>query len=34
LDTLVAQAVDDPCHQTNAVPVTRDDLRALYLEVL
>jgi len=34
LDALVAQAVDDPCHQTNAVPVTREDLRALYLEVL
>jgi len=34
LDALVNQAVDDPCHQTNAVPVTREDLRALYLEVL
>jgi len=34
LDALVAQAADDPCHQTNAVPVTREDLRALYLEVL
>jgi len=34
LDALVAQAFDDPCHQTNAVPVTRDDLRQLYLEVL
>jgi 4-hydroxybutyrate dehydrogenase len=34
LDALVAQAFDDPCHKTNAVPVTRDDLRNLYLEVL
>ena len=34
LDALVAQAVDDPCHRTNAVPVTPEDFRALYLEVL
>ena len=34
LDALVAQAFDDPCHQTNAVPVTADDLRDLYREVL
>jgi len=34
LDALVAQAVDDPCHKTNAVPVTKEDLRSLYLEVL
>jgi 4-hydroxybutyrate dehydrogenase len=34
LDALVAQAFNDPCHKTNAVPVTRDDLRNLYLEVL
>jgi 4-hydroxybutyrate dehydrogenase len=34
LDALVAQAVDDPCHKTNVVPVTADDFRALYLEVL
>jgi alcohol dehydrogenase class IV len=34
LDALVAQAWEDPCHQTNAVPVTIADLRALYLEVL
>jgi alcohol dehydrogenase class IV len=34
LDTLVAQAWDDPCHRTNVVPVTADDLRQLYLEVL
>jgi alcohol dehydrogenase class IV len=30
LEELTAQAFDDPCHQTNAVPVTREDLRALY----
>lgn len=34
LDALVDQAVDDPCHKTNAVPVTREDFRALYTEVL
>lgn len=34
LDALVAQAVEDPCHTTNAVPVSREDLRQLYLEVL
>jgi 4-hydroxybutyrate dehydrogenase len=34
LDALVAQAFDDPCHKTNAVPVRRDDLRSLYLKVL
>jgi alcohol dehydrogenase class IV len=34
LEALVAQAVDDPCHKTNAVPVTADDFRALYLECL
>ena len=34
LDALVAQAVDDPCHKTNVVPVTADDFRKLYLEVL
>lgn len=31
LDALVAQAWDDPCHKTNAVPVTTADLRELYL---
>ena len=30
LEVLVAQAFDDPCHKTNAVPVTAADLRALY----
>jgi 4-hydroxybutyrate dehydrogenase len=34
VDDLTAQAFEDPCHKTNAVPVTADDLRALYLEVL
>jgi alcohol dehydrogenase class IV len=34
IDDLVAQAVEDPCHKTNAVPVTASDFRALYLEVL
>jgi len=30
LDALVAQAWADPCHRTNAVPVTEADLRTLY----
>jgi alcohol dehydrogenase class IV len=34
LEALVAQAVEDPCHKTNAVPVTAADFLALYLEVL
>jgi hypothetical protein len=34
LDALIAQAVEDPCHKTNAVPVTAEDFRRLYLEVL
>jgi alcohol dehydrogenase class IV len=34
LDALVGQAVDDPCHKTNAVPVTREDFRQLYLAVI
>lgn len=34
LDDLVAQAVDDPCHKTNAVPVTAQDFCSLYLAVL
>jgi 4-hydroxybutyrate dehydrogenase len=32
LDALVAQAIEDGCHQTNPVPVTRKDLRDLYLK--
>lgn len=34
IDELVAQAWDDPCHKTNVVPVTAEDLRSLYLEVM
>jgi len=34
LEALVAQAVEDPCHKTNVVPVTAADFRNLYLEVL
>jgi alcohol dehydrogenase class IV len=34
LDVLVAQAVDDPCHKTNVVPVSEADFRDLYREVL
>lgn len=34
LDALVAQAVEDPCHKTNVVPVTPADFRNLYLDVL
>ena len=34
LDALVAQADQDPCHKTNVVPVTPQDFRQLYLEVL
>jgi len=34
LDALAAQAFDDPCHKTNAVPVTAADLRHLYESLL
>jgi alcohol dehydrogenase class IV len=34
LESLVVQAVEDPCHKTNIVPVTTEDFRKLYLEVL
>jgi len=34
LEALVAQAVEDPCHATNPVPVTAADFRNLYLSVL
>jgi len=34
LSALVAQAVEDPCHRTNAVPVTEEDFRRLYEEVI
>jgi alcohol dehydrogenase class IV len=30
LDPMADQAFEDSCHQTNPVPVTRDDLRQLY----
>jgi alcohol dehydrogenase class IV len=32
IPTLTAQAWEDPCHRTNAVPVTPADLEALYRE--
>jgi alcohol dehydrogenase class IV len=34
LDALSAQAFTDTCHLTNPVPVSRDDLRALYQAAL
>ena len=34
IESLVAQAVIDPCHKTNAVPVVAEDFRNLYLAVL
>jgi alcohol dehydrogenase class IV len=34
LDALVEQAFDDPCHKTNVVPMSKADLRQLYLDVL
>ncbi len=34
VDALANQAFADPCHRTNVVPVAREELRALYLEVL
>ncbi len=34
LDRLADAAFEDSCHRTNAVPVTRDELRALYVEAL
>src|SRR5215471_6112256 len=34
LETLIAQAWDDPCHKTNAVSVSQEDIRKLYLEVI
>jgi len=34
LDALVRQAVEDPCHKTNAVPVTAGDFRTLFSAVL
>lgn len=34
IQELVSQAMDDPCHKTNVVPVTEPDFKRLYLEVL
>jgi alcohol dehydrogenase class IV len=34
LDALVNQAFEDPCHKTNAVPITRENFRELYQEVM
>lgn len=34
LDALADMAFADPCHKTNPVPVTRADLRALYVEAM
>ena len=34
LEALVTQAVEDPCHKTNAVPVTKEDFKKLYQAVL
>lgn len=34
LEALSNQALADPCHATNPVPVTRDDLKALYQAAL
>lgn len=31
-DALIAQAIDDPCHKTNVVPVAQEDFRRLYQE--
>ncbi len=34
IGALTAQAFEDPCHRTNAIPVTAADLKSLYLSVL
>ena len=34
INELAAQAWDDPCHRTNAVPVSPEDLKSLYLELI
>src|SRR5262245_55274251 len=34
IDALAEQAYQDTCHQTNPVPVTKKDLKALYLSAL
>ncbi|MBT4623516.1 MAG: iron-containing alcohol dehydrogenase, partial [Verrucomicrobia bacterium] len=34
IEALSDQAWVDPCHQTNPVPVTREDLKELFLKAL
>jgi alcohol dehydrogenase class IV len=34
LSALVIQAFEDPCHKTNAVPVSKEDFRILYQSVI
>ena len=34
LNALADQAIEDRCHQTNPVPVTRQDLYNLYREAM
>jgi alcohol dehydrogenase class IV len=34
IEALTLQAFEDPCHRTNAVPVTAADLKSLYLSAL
>jgi alcohol dehydrogenase class IV len=34
VEALAAQAIEDGCHQTNPVPVTLNDFRALYVSAL
>ena len=34
IEALSDQALLDPCHQTNPVPVTREDLKELFLKAL
>ena len=34
IEALADQAWLDPCHQTNPVPVTREDLKELFLKAL
>jgi alcohol dehydrogenase class IV len=34
IEALVCQAIEDPCHKTNVVPVAAEDFRNLYRDVL
>lgn len=34
IEALSAEAIEDSCHRTNPVPITRDNLRQLYLSAL